>query len=321
MNCHTRIIPWLLTLLLAVAAFAAAPARAQEKPFGVTGEWVRDDAHVLKPDEVQRLIAISRDLQEKAGFQLFVLTVPTLNGEDPNHAATRYGNEIRAGRAQADTGVVMLLAMQDRQFYIATGKGTEATLPDNLTSAIWRDTVRPYLKQGQPGNGLIAGAVRIASILQGSEDATPWPSNDARGRAPTGEPSRGSPLVILLVIGAIVALVMNATRGAKKCPRCGRVMDVKEHIVKPATMWRDGYGFRERHCPHCGYSDRQRIRIPRRGGGFYGGGPFIGGGFGGFGSGGGWGGGSSSGGGGFSGGGGGFGGGGSFGGGGAGGGW
>src|SRR5690606_4702271 len=114
-------------------------------------EFVTDRASVLSPEDEQRLTILCRDLKRQSGFELGIITLQTLNGEAPNQAATRFINENASGQEGRDTGIVMMLVMSDRQFYIGTGSGTEAVIPDSLAGRIYRNTVSPLLREGRTG--------------------------------------------------------------------------------------------------------------------------------------------------------------------------
>ena len=281
---------FLLALTLAARSFA------QDQPFPKTREFVNDWAHVLSSDDVQRMGDLCRAFQSAHGYQMLIVTLSTLNGEDINHAATRFGNEQAAGRKDADTGVVIMLAMQEHKAYIATGKGTEAALTDARAASICRNTMRPLLREGRTGDALYTGAQQVVDVIEGRGESVPMPLDSPDGGGNTGIPAG----FLVFGVGGFGLIALVAARSAFKCPRCGHWMSVSNQIIQSPGLMSNGYGLRTRTCSSCGFSDQARYTIYRNSGGGFGGG---------FGGGGVWSGGGS-GGGGFSGGGGGFGGGG-----------
>ncbi|HEY3413229.1 MAG TPA: TPM domain-containing protein [Armatimonadota bacterium] len=281
-----------------LAMTLASRASAQDAPFPKTRDFVNDWAHALNADEIQRLGDLCRNFQTAHGYQMLIVTLPTLNGEDINHAATRFGNEQGAGRKGADTGVVIMLAMQEHQAYIATGSGTEAALTDARAASICRNTMRPLLREGRTGDALYTGAQQVVDVIEGRGESVPMPLDE-----PGGGRHEGIPFGFLLFgIGGFGGIAWLAARATYKCPRCGHWMSVTSEVIQSPGLLSNGYGMRTRKCPSCGFTDQSRYTIYRSSG--FGGGGWTSGGSSGS-SGGGWSGGS-----GFSGGGGGFGGGG-----------
>jgi uncharacterized protein len=299
---HLRPLGW--PLILALAAVLATAAGAQV-PFTRTTEWVNDHAGVLSPADRGRLTGLCQQLEDETSYQLLIVTIDSLGGEPIAEAATRYGNLQQAGQAEQSNGIVMMLAMQDRDFFIATGSGAEATITDAFAGRVFRDTVRPLLQQGEPGEALFQGAQRLRErILQaeaGEPLTDPDPGVGARER-PTGLVGvlitaiaaviLASPfLIIMAIIGLIVFFAHRAHKREHTCPRCQGWMTVKRRTTRRATTFRSGSGMRTRTCPICNFSDKQRYTIPRQstsvgGGGWSsgggGGGGFSGGGGGGF---------------------------------------
>jgi len=258
-----------------------ANAFASETPFPKTSEFVNDYAGVLSRDEVQTLTELCQNLQTQRGYQMVIVTEPTLNGEDINHASTRYFNELRIGRKGADTGVVIMLAVQERSAFISTGSGTKSVLTDAQCGAIFLDRMRPLFGEGRPGAALIAGATAVDQIIRGGGEGQGMPLTDS------SDSRRSDPIpsgFLFLGFGGLVLISAVASVGARKCPRCRHWMSVNYQMIEPPGFLSNGYGIRTRTCPVCGFSDQSRYTISRGGrGGFYGGG-FTGGGL----SGGGW---------------------------------
>lgn len=254
--------PFLLVLVVLAAFTALAGARGQGPVFPTTDRYVDDLAHVLTPEENLRLSTICRDLDRDTGYQLVVLTLNSLEGSDANQVATDYGLHKRAGKAGKDTGVVMLLSIQDRQFYIALGKGTVIDIPASYAGRISRDVVRPFLKQGRYGEGLIAGAdaisERIRSRVGGSGGNPNAPGSLPRDVIVPKAPGAG-PFVVFLLVGGFIAIASAlSANSVNRCPRCGTRMTSS---TETGPNWRRGGGttYLTRTCPRCGYSDRRRL--------------------------------------------------------------
>lgn len=262
---------WLLFAVAACLALCLVPcASADEIPFPKTTEFVNDYASVLSQEDIRTLTGICQNLQTTLGYQMVIVTEPTLNGEDINHAGTRYMNELGVGRKGADTGVAIMLAMQERQVFISVGSGTKSVLTDAAAGRIYRDTMRPLLSEGKTGEAMKAGAQAVDGIIRAGGEGQGMPLSDGS----SGDRGRPFPVGLLIFgAGGIGLIAVLATRAAFKCPRCGHWMTVNNQVVDPPGFLSNGYGIRTRTCSSCGYTDQNRYTIYRNsGGGFYGGG-------------------------------------------------
>ena len=107
---------------------------------------VNDLAGFMSPQE-QHSLELTLDSFERA--TTIAVTIVTLKslGE---YAASEYtfelGNKWGVGRGKEDNGVVILASKDDRKWYIATGYGLEAAIPDGLAGRIGREQMVPEFK-------------------------------------------------------------------------------------------------------------------------------------------------------------------------------
>jgi len=152
----------LLTIFLILTFSLELPAKTQfPKPVGA----VNDFASVIPEPARQRMEGISREILEKTGVSIVVVTVESI-GDD---AIETYANELYRdwgiGKKGEDKGALILLAMKERRVRIEAGYGVEGILPDGLTGQILDDAVIPYFKNGQYGEGLYNGLISVARVI------------------------------------------------------------------------------------------------------------------------------------------------------------
>ena len=121
---------------LALLAATASGAHALEVP-PLTGRVV-DRADVLSPATEAALTARLAAHEDSTSNQVVVLTVPSLDGEVLEPYATRVFRTWGLGQAAADNGVLLLVAVDDRQLRIEVGYGLEGDLTDALSGQIIR---------------------------------------------------------------------------------------------------------------------------------------------------------------------------------------
>lgn len=251
-------------LILAVALSAAlsggVPAEARQTPEAAIPRLtaaVNDFANVIDAASEAQLDELIRRLQGATGDVMVVATVNTFKpfGDLQSYAVEMFENGGQGiGVKGKDNGVLIVVAIDDRQVRIETGYGLEGFITDGFAGETSRG-MTPFFREGDYGRGLLAGATRVAQrIAEGRNvDLALAPPPQAQSRRRTG--SGGFPVglwVILLII------FLNMMKGGRRRRR---------RWVSGVGPFGGGFG--------GGY----------RGGGWGGGGGFGGGGFGGFGGG------------------------------------
>jgi uncharacterized protein len=190
----------------------AATATAQDLPPELT-QPVNDFAKVIDPQSVQTIEALIRSLQQASGDVVIVATVPTFKpyGDIREYAVKMFENHGRGiGQRGKDNGLLILLAVNDRQVWIEVGYDLEQFVTDGFAGETSRQYMAPEFRRGNFGPGLLAGVSRIvARIAQGRnvtlQGVRPEPDN-----APNV--GSGGNLILALFIIFILLNVIGRTR-------------------------------------------------------------------------------------------------------------
>lgn len=145
----------IITAALAVCIFILPLSAANKYPKPTSQFFVNDFAEVIEQSAEDEIYSKGAALQEKTTAQVVVVTVDTLDGEEPADYALELGREWGVGQEEEDNGVVILLAKTERQIYIAVGYGLEGALPDSKTGRIIDAYGLDYLKNNDFSNGLL----------------------------------------------------------------------------------------------------------------------------------------------------------------------
>ena len=152
----------ILIVILIVLSISTLYAQKLPKPVG----FVNDFAGVIDDGSKQKMEAIIRELQQKTGVEIAVVTVPTI---EPYGSIEEYSIELATewgvGKKGEDTGILILLAMKERRIRIEVGYGLEGIIPDGLAGEIIDKSILPYLKSGLYGQGLLKGVEAVAGII------------------------------------------------------------------------------------------------------------------------------------------------------------
>lgn len=123
---------WLVVLLaLCPAALSGCAAEGSKYPEPTQAFFVNDFANVLSPETEQIILNQGAALAQKTDAQVVVLTVNTLDGDPIEEYALNLGREWGIGDEEDNTGVLLLLAVEERETRIEVGYGLEGRLPDS----------------------------------------------------------------------------------------------------------------------------------------------------------------------------------------------
>lgn len=166
--------------------------------------FVNDHAGVIDETDRARLEAFLEQVRQKTSAEFAVLVVRTTAPETPSQYKVRVFEAWGLGKKGEDNGLLMLVALDEREVRFETGYGLEGTLPDGLQSRIFRDVMRPRFRENDYAGGIAAGVIAVSQRIAAEKGVTlEWNGRELR----YSEPSRARGLpgwVILLVIAAVL---------------------------------------------------------------------------------------------------------------------
>jgi uncharacterized protein len=167
------------------------------------GVWVHDEANVLNPSTKAFLESILKAERDSTSNQIAVLIIPSLDGESLEDYSLRVSEQWRLGQESKDNGVLLLIAINDREIRIETGYGLEGVLTDALSSRINRNEIAPNFRQGNYDEGVKAGVLAIIQAIKGE-----YKNDEVPVRRKS---SKRSPISTILIL--IVILIIASRRG------------------------------------------------------------------------------------------------------------
>src|SRR5690606_25009278 len=140
---------------------------AQPPPPPLTAP-VNDFANVIGPNEEAALDALIRKLQAASGDVIVVATIETFQpyGDIRTYANEMFENHGKGiGQEGRDNGLLVLLAVEDRQVWTEVGYDLEGIITDGFAGQTSRLTMTPYFRRGDYGGGLLAGVTAYAQRI------------------------------------------------------------------------------------------------------------------------------------------------------------
>ena len=148
-------------------AFVTAPAAALDLPPHPKGP-IFDQAGLLPAAEEAALDQRLREFDKQTGDAVIIATVDSLQGNSIEDFATKLYADWGIGGAERDTGVLLLVAPNERKVRIEVGYGLTPYITDILSGRIIRDDITPHFKAGDMSGGIQAGVNAILEQLSKS---------------------------------------------------------------------------------------------------------------------------------------------------------
>lgn len=165
---RSLLLKGLLLGLLLISSVNTIAAASYPKPSG----YVNDFAGVISSSDERAIEATAASLKKNGEIELSVVTIPSLEGESIESYSIGLAESWGVGVKGKDTGVILLLAVEDRKVRIEVGYGLEGDLPDGLVGRILDEHVIPDFKNNNFSAGLLKGSNSIAATLAAKRDFT-----------------------------------------------------------------------------------------------------------------------------------------------------
>lgn len=198
------ILPVLLTTVLFVTiTLLATKSYAQQiitKPN--PAKLVTDLAGVLTAEQKQALENKLVAIDDSSSNQIAVVIIPSLDGYPKEEYATKLFRDWGIGNKKTNNGILLLIAINDRQIRIEVGYGLEGAIPDITALNIIDNDIKPAFKAGNYYEGIDKATDNIAKAALGEYKVKKAKKSKGKG---------GSGLFVLILI--IIFVVLRNGRG------------------------------------------------------------------------------------------------------------
>ena len=196
-------LPFLLAIVLFLQALLFANNTFAQniiaKPNPAT--LVTDVAGVLTPEQKQALEKKLVAIDDSSSNQIAVVIIPTLDGYPKEEYATKLFRDWGIGNKKTNNGVLLLVAINDRQIRIEVGYGLEGAIPDITALNIIDNDIKPAFKAGNYYEGINKATDNIAKAAVGEYKVAKAKKSKSKG-------SGG-----FLIIFIIIFLILRSGRG------------------------------------------------------------------------------------------------------------
>lgn len=189
-------------LLTAALLFSPVPALAAGETYPKPAGAVNDFAGVISAEYKGPMENLAREVLEKTGTAVVVATVETIGDNDANDYANRLYRAWGIGKKGEDKGVLIFLAVKERQVRIETGYGVEGILPDGLAGEILDRYAIPRFRDGDFGKGLAETMASVSAVVAKAAGVTLTGVQPPPRRPARIERGMGIGQIVLFVLAA-----------------------------------------------------------------------------------------------------------------------
>ena len=207
---------WFLAVFIFLAILVRAIVPAYAAP--TMDMMVTDNGEMLSEQEEQEISEMLYSINQQTGIEYLVYTIKSLNGEDIETCANRLFRTTGLGDKEKDNGLLLLISYDDRKFRLEVGYGLEGDIPDTQAANII-NTMTPYFKEGNYGDGVKAAVKQTAIILNSSGNYTiseDWAAQTASNNEANQTPSLKAAWLVLgigyLLLGSTIWLNWSETK-------------------------------------------------------------------------------------------------------------
>jgi uncharacterized protein len=202
---------WLVLVLLAACPLTALDYRTLQP----LGGYVSDFALVIDGDSKTKLEQYAAALERSTGVQVAFVTIKTLEGEPIEDFANGLYRHWGIGKKGKDEGLLLLLAIGERQHRLEVGRGLEPIITDGTSGEVLR-AMRPALRGGAYGVAMVEAAHTLGQRISQSKGVAIEPiARRPMPRQPQGGGGDGGIPFPLLIFGLIALLFLFGGGGGR----------------------------------------------------------------------------------------------------------
>lgn len=126
----------------------SVPVKAMDIPSPNSSFYVLDQANLISTSVELDMIQLSEALYNDTGAQIVVVTLDNLKGYDLEQYSVQLFRDWGIGDKEKNNGVLIILALEEREVRIEVGYGLEGAIPDSVAGRILDDTMLTSLQEG-----------------------------------------------------------------------------------------------------------------------------------------------------------------------------
>jgi uncharacterized protein len=169
-------------------------------------KYINDYVGVVEPEYIQKIISVGKELEDKTTAQVTAVIIDSLQGITIEEYAVELFRRWGIGQKGKDNGVLLLVAINDRQMRIEVGYGLEGAIPDGKAGRIRDEYIIPYFKEGDYSKGIYYGYLALAKEV--AKEYNVELTFDVDAELPKSSSAYVETIVIVLIV-VFIMLVLS----------------------------------------------------------------------------------------------------------------
>jgi len=161
-----HLLPFCFLLLVSIVSSAQDFPAPMDPP-----RLVNDYAGLLSDEEFQYLEHKLESYEDSTSNQFAIVIINTTHGYDIGQYSAELGEEWGVGKGGRDNGLLITIAVQDRDMFISTGYGLEGAIPDAASKRIIENYILPNFKNRDYFEGLDEATSLLIGLAEGEFEA------------------------------------------------------------------------------------------------------------------------------------------------------
>lgn len=199
------ILPFLITFLCSISF--------TQENFPKAKSFVNDQASIIDAKSKLVMENLAKDLEQKSGFELALLTYNYEGDLTIEQYANRLYENWGIGKKGKDEGALIIIFPKKRKVRIETGYGAEGFLPDVICFQIIKQHMLPNFKKGNYALGTLQGFIATASVAAKNYGIKLQINDQRYNYSSSNYTSKGKSKISVfkLIIYAIIFLLLLST--------------------------------------------------------------------------------------------------------------
>ena len=132
--------------------------------------YVNDQVNLLTSSQRDSLTTEIVELEENIGSQMVIMIIDSLRGVKIEEYSLRLANEWGIGRSAYNDGILITIAVADRQTRIEVGTGLELIIKDEIAARILREDMAPQFREGKYFEGLYVTVNKLKALITENQE-------------------------------------------------------------------------------------------------------------------------------------------------------
>ena len=161
---------WIISVLMIVCHYLHAGHTLHSVPNPrLNHTYVSNPDNILSESAVETINQQLRLLERETEVQIAIIALTSIGNNDYTNFSYNLATTWGVGKAEKNTGLLMLLVLDQRAVRIEVGKGLEGLLPDAVCERILQEKIFPAFREGNYDHGCIDGVNSIYTLLTTDE--------------------------------------------------------------------------------------------------------------------------------------------------------